>query len=115
MRCNYYCRYAGKYLAKKLICASKQHCSQATQTRSARFRSILRADCVELLCCYSPRVGLQSDTGISTVEDMTSEFLFAEERNFSLINMINDLNKARSVIRVQLLPRDIMLGLNRRT
>jgi hypothetical protein len=72
------------------------------------------ADCVALLCCYS-RVDLQSDTGISTVEDMTSEFLFAEERNFSLINMINDLNKARSVIRVPLLSTVIMLGSNRRT
>ncbi len=35
----------------------------------------------------------QEETGIQTIEEMTVEFSTTEERNFSLINIINDLNR----------------------
>ncbi len=37
----------------------------------------------------------QSATKIDSIEDMVAEFSSSEDRNFSLINIINDLNKAR--------------------
>ena len=38
---------------------------------------------------------MQEETGIQTIEEMTAEFSTTEERNFSLINIINDLNRVR--------------------
>ena len=36
---------------------------------------------------------MQASTGIATIDDMVNEFCDAEDQNFSLLNMINSLNK----------------------
>ena len=36
---------------------------------------------------------IQGKTGINTIDDMVAEFCDAEDHNFSLINIINGLNK----------------------
>ncbi|CAE7941321.1 ODA1, partial [Symbiodinium sp. KB8] len=44
---------------------------------------------------------IQEETGISTIDEMVSEFLQAEDHNFSLINMINELNKELEALEVE--------------
>ncbi len=65
-------------------------------------RELELAGCTEALDRYEKVFGsIRLSTGVNTIDEMVAAFVAAEDRNFALINMLNDVHKETEVVELE--------------